>query len=769
MMSGMNAARSARQPIPSFGSFSDDGREYVVSTPATPRDWYNYLWNERYVALFSHTAQGEALRQDRLGRRIPGVSGRMAFLRDRDSGTWWSLNGLPVDAQRESYRCRHGLGHSVIEQEAGGIASSWRCLVPRAGSCEVWTIVLRNQGAAPRRLQLFVAADTVFDGILRPQAYYAGSGAFERDLNAVALRRFQDFEGADRTWCYLGSGMAVAGADASAAAFVGHGTLQRPDAVVRGACTGSDQEMEKAVMALELHVDLAPGASLAVPVVAGVDSDRSGIAAAIAQWRDPAAADAEQAALEASIGGLIGRDRISTGDADRDRFCGVWLKRQISLGTQWARVRHNGYRDQMQDIGGLALFNPAEARRQLHRVLSYQYASGYAPRTWIDGAIRDKDFSDNHVWIPATVRSLVLEAGDAALLDEQVPFNDGSTASLYEHVRRAVEWSWNDRDRHGLIRMRSGDWNDCMDAVGRGGHGVSVWLSMAWCHANDQLADLARIAGRADDAALCARRGAEMRAAVEASAWDGRWYVRAFDDAGTVLGSARCAEGTLFLLPQAWAVIAGLGGDGRATTAMDAVDGLLECELGTRKVLNAYTRPSPSIGFMGGKTPGTHENGGVYLHASVFKLVADCMLKRHDRVAAGLASLLPMDHSRFAKGCEPYVFCNSWFAIPGSHRWGQPGQSWGTGTAAWFHLALMNHVFGLRPTWAGIEVDPCLPPAWGDCVAERSFRGTIYRVRYQQRRPGSPVSAISVDGAPLAGTLLPLHPGRTIDVQVVIG
>lgn len=764
----MPAAQPARQPAPTFGSFSDDGLEYVVATPATPRDWYNYLWNGSYVALFSHTAQGEALRQDRMGRRIAGVGGRMAFLRDRDSGAWWSLNGLPVDAAREAWRCRHGMGFSVIEQRAHGVGSDWRCLVPREGSCEVWTITLRNLGSVPRRLQLFVAADTSFDGAFRPQAYYGGNGGYDDELRAVVLNRWQDFEGAERTHAYLASGLPVAGHDAAASGFVGLGTLQHPDAVVRGACSGTGSEMEKALFALELHLDLAPGQELAVPIIAGVDNGRAGIAAACARWRDPAAANHEQIALAAEIGSLVGSDRMSTGDADRDRFCGVWLKRQISLGTQWARVRHNGYRDQMQDIGGMALYSPAEARRQLHRVLSYQYANGYAPRTWIDGQIKDHDFSDNHVWIPATVRNLVVEAGDAALLDEAVPFNDGSSASLYEHVRRAVQWSWNDRDQHGLVRMRSGDWNDCMNAVGKRGHGVSVWLSMSWCHANDQLAELARIAGRDDDVRLAAERGAEMRRSIEAAAWDGSWYVRAFDDDGGVLGSSRNAEGTLFLLPQAWSVIAGLGDGGRATTAMDAVDRLLEIDLGTTKVLHPYTRSYPNIGFMGSKTPGTHENGGVYLHASVFKLVADCLLKRHDRVDAGLRSILPMDHSRFAKRCEPYVFCNSWFAIPG-YRYGTPGQSWGTGTAAWFHLALMNHVFGLRPAWDGLRVDPCLPPGWSDCTVERSFRGTRYRVRFVQRSPRCAVSSISVDGQPLRGNILPPSPGRTVEVLVTLG
>lgn len=759
----------APAPAPSFGAFAEDGLEFVVATPATPRDWYNYLWNERYVALFSHTGQGEALRQDRLGRRIPGVAGRMAFLRDRDSGAWWSLNGLPIDATREAWRCRHGMGFSVIEQHAQGIASAWRCLVPREDTCEVWTITLQNTGTAARRLQLFVAADTAFDGVAKPQAYFSGNGGFDPALRAVVLSRWQDIEGSDHAFSYLASGLPVAGHDAAASGFIGHGTLQHPDAVARGACAGTGSEMEKAVFALEIHLDLAPGEELAVPLIAGVDTSRDSITATCARWREAAAADREQAALTAAIGATLGSDRMSTGDAARDHFAGVWVKRQISLGTQWARVRHNGYRDQMQDIGGMALYCPAEAQRQLHRVLGYQYATGYAPRTWIDGAIKDNDFSDNHVWIPATVRNLVVETGDRALLDEVVPFNDGSSASVYEHVRRAVAWSWNDCDQHGLVRMRSGDWNDCMNAVGKRGHGVSVWLSMAWCHANDQLVELARISGRADDARIAAERGTEMRRRLAAAAWDGAWYVRAFDDDGGVLGSARNAEGTLFLLPQAWAVIAELGDDERARTAMDAVDRLLEIDLGTTKVLHPYTRAYPGIGFMGSKTPGTHENGGVYLHASAFKLVADCMLKRHDRVEAGLQSMLPMDRTRWAKRCEPYVFCNSWFAIPGSYRYGTAGQSWGTGTAAWFHLALMNHVFGLRPTWEGLTVDPCLPPGWPSCTVERTFRGTRYRVRFDQRSPRSAISSISVDGATFTGTILPSAPGRTLDVLVVLG
>ena len=752
------------------GYFDDEAGEYVITTPDTPRDWYNYLWNDGYVALFSQTAQGESLAQDGVGRRIATVASRMFFLRDVGDGRFRSLNGLPVDAGRDGYRCRHGMGYSVIEQEGDGVASAVRCLVPLHGLCELWSVTLRNTGRRARRFALYAYFGTRLDGTERPQAYYQPRGRFDRRHQAVLYENPEHRFGDARTACiFLAADRRVTGYDTAAGGFIGHGTDQRPMAVVRGRCGNTDALMEKGCCALEVAMTVAPGRTATAHFVAGAGTSAAAVGRLCRAFLAPGAADRELARVRRQLEARLGRTRIHTPEARLDAFFHPWLKRQASLGTRWARVRHNGFRDQMQDIWALASIDAPEAERQLARVLAFQYPSGYAPRTWVDGQIQDKDFSDNHVWIASTVHRLVMETGNLALLDRVIPFNDGSSASLYEHVKRAVGFYWRDRGRHGLLRFRSGDWNDCLNGIGPRGRGVSVWLSMAWVAANRQFAELAERCGRGRDAATARQRGAVMTRLINRHGWDGAWYLRAYHDDGRPIGSHRDRRGTLFLLPQAWAVISGVADAARAASAMGAVDRLLECELGTRKVLHPFDRWDPAIGYASLKRPGVHENGGVYLHANCFKLMADCLLRRRERVAAALGRMLPFSTGRGRKACEPYVFCNSLFATPGNHRYGSTGQSWGTGTAAWFHTVLLDHVFGVRATFEGLRVEPCLPPGWRTCAMVRWFRGAEYRVTFTQARGAGRVRAVRVNGKAWTEPVLPWQPRGRYEVQVAVG
>ncbi|MCK5922964.1 MAG: hypothetical protein KAG66_18625, partial [Methylococcales bacterium] len=334
-----------------------------------------------------------------------------------------------------------------------------------------------------------------------------------------------------------------------------------------------------------------------------------------------------------------------------------WLPRQISLGSQWARVRHNGFRDLVQDIGALALIDTENATTRLARVLAKQYSNGYAPRTWLHGQILDKDFADNHVWIAATVHNLIMETGNVALLNHQIPFNDGSTASLYEHAKRAVDYLWADRGMFGLCHIRSGDWNDCLDEVGNKGKGVSVWLSMAWLWANQHLITLATLLQDGATVAQAKERATRMQTAINQHGWDGDYYMRAYTDEGEVLGSHKNKRGTLFLNMQTWAVIAGISPPTSLLNIMQIAEQQLQTNLGILSVANAYDSYDPTVGLMSRKTPGIQENGGVYLHATAFKLVADCMLKRHNAVEQGIAEMLPFSKTHQPDG-EPYVFSN---------------------------------------------------------------------------------------------------------------
>ncbi|OGV41116.1 MAG: hypothetical protein A2X48_12210 [Lentisphaerae bacterium GWF2_49_21] len=748
------------------GRFIDNGMAFEINTPDTPRDWYNYLWNENYVAIFSQTAKGESLTQDKMGRRIEMVFNRMLLLRDQRTGKFWSLNGLPVDQFSSGYRCVHGLGYSEIIQKYDNIESSFRVFVPEKEVCEIWTARLRNNGKRSRKFKAFAFFNTMFDGFFKPQTYYGGKGHFDKKLNSVVIRKRQEFDGVEEVNIYMTIDRKISGFDCSMNGFAGHGTEQRPDAVVRGHCANTGSEMEKSCCAIETDITIPAGKEMVFHVIAGGGKDKSDILKLRAKFFKGNAIERELEKVKARITSLLGGDSITTPDPLLNSFFHPWLQRQLSLGTQWARVRHNGFRDQIQDIWALAIINPKESERQLRRVLSYQYSNGYAPRTWLNGKILDKDFSDNHVWITYAVHQLVMETGDLSILDRKIPFNDGKKASLYEHVKRAIDFYWNDRAMFGLMKIRSGDWNDCLQYVGPKGKGVSIWLSMAWCLANRQFAELAELAGRTADVAKSARRGEEMKKLVNKHGWDGDWYLRACNDDGKTLGSHKNKEGRLYLLPQAWSIISGIADADKGLHAMKSCDKYLEIDIGTIKVLDPYTHWDPKIGESSVKTPGTHENGGVYLHACTFKLMADCMLKRNEKVSMGIHKMLPFDDKYWEKNCEPYVFCNSYFAIKNSYRYGTVGQSWGTGTAAWFYVVMMNSVFGLRPEAGGLRIDPCLPPEWKKCSVTRHFRGAEYKISYDQTKGCKNISEITVNGQKLDGTLLPCQNGARFEILV---
>ena len=240
-------------------------------------------------------------------------------------------------------------------------------------------------------------------------------------------------------------------------------------------------------------------------------------------------------------------------------------------------------------------------------------------------------------------------------------------------------------------------------------------------------------------------------------------YLRAYDDDGRPLGSHTNQEGTLFLNAQTWAVLSGIAVGDRGRRALAYAEAQLQSDLGIRCLQNPYTHFDPAIGLISRKTPGIQENGGVYLHASAFKLVADAMLGRSAAVERGIADMLPFD-----RDAEPYVFSNCYFAIEDSYRYGTAGQSWGTGAAGWFYVALLNHVFGLKPEMDGLRIDPCLPPSWKTCAVTRPFRGALYHITFEQKDIDGRLREIKVDGRQWQEPVLPVQPGKTYQVSVTL-
>ena len=748
-----------------YGDFLENNSDFCITTPDIPRNWYNYLWNDRYMTVTSQTGAGESFLQDNLGRRIDLVKERGFVLMEGDIA--WGIHGLPVREKREGYRCIHRRGETELQTINHGIVTTIRTIVPVDGNCELWSVTLKNDSDSTRNLRLVGFCGTGFDSkTYVRQAYDLNVANFEPAYNAIVSKKNINFDGRKKqpTYAYMALSDQADAFDCTLNAIVGpYGSFAHPVVAERGGCSNSPCCGEKMAFALEKHFTLAAGESKSVVFACGIAFSQEQLESDIQTYANVDAFDLQKEAALCKFAEQTDAVSIQTPDEKLNKMFD-WLKHQSNLGSRWARVRHNGFRDMTSDTDCLAAINPELALERFLRILSYQYSTGYAPRTFIDGAVKDNNFSDNTVWLNFTAASIVKELGRLDVLDMEVPYNDGTVGTVYEHLWRSVDFLYHFRGLHDLIKIWGGDWNDCMNTAGLGGRGVSVWLSIAWYRANNTFAELAELYGRHEDVQTARERGEEMRELIEQYGWDGEYYLTAYNDADQKIGSHECREGRIFLIPQLWAVLSGVSKNGREKIAMDAVEKYLSTPLGTVVSAPAYTEYDSSIGSVTSKPAGIHENGGVYLHTIAWKLAADAMLGRADWVEQDIETILPFRNKIVNGRAEPYVMCNSYFGIQTGYRYGTPGQSWRTAAGQWFQKALVNYVFGLYPEMEGLRVQPCLPPSWKVCSVTKRFRNTTYRITYQNH--GTAVKEILVDGKTLEGRILPLT-GGTVEVCVI--
>jgi cellobiose phosphorylase len=755
-----------------YGQFEQNGREFCITERKTPRHWYNYFYNDTYNAFTSQVGVGEGLAQDGLGRRVRLVNNRSMYLTDKDSKTWWSANGYPFAAKFDTFRCRHGLGYTVTESEINGVYTEYTVFVPLQGNREQWFIKVVNKRATKANLSAIAYAGTNTDGAYAPQGYNTDVGGFDHTHQATVTRLFTTFgTGKESTkYGYLISDGEVIGYNAAKNGFIGtYGTESCPEALEdHNGCTNEDCVGEKLCFAQEVAMVLEPGESRTVHFEIGFADSVAEVGAMRAHLA-PGVPETELENMKAHRLSEISGANITTPDPLLNKAFNGFYKYTTCMGSRWARVRHNGYRDLMSDAECVSAFDPKLAWERYKRILTFQYSNGYAPRTFINGKINDNNFSDCAVWITFTGYAIVKELGDLNLLNEEVAFNDGTVATVYEHMRRSVDFLYNFKGDHGLIKIWGGDWNDCMNQAGVKGKGVSIWLSIAWYRANRMLIELAGEMGYADDVAKHKVMGEEMNELIHKYGWDGKYFITAINDDGMKIGSHENEEGKMYLNPQLWAVMSGVATEEEIKTAFKEVDDYLDEPLGTVVSKPPYTKLNTSIGSMTKKAAGLHENGGVYLHSMAWKLAVDGMLHRPDKIEAGIKKILPWDHT-YADTCgEPYMLYNSYFGAQTGYRYGTPGQSWRSASTAWFVKSMLLYVFGLQPELDGLHIRPCLPPSWNECAVEKEFRGCKYVIRYHQTPGAGYVTSMTADGVAVEGEVLPYRAGATITVDVNVG
>lgn len=755
--------------------YTNDGAGCVIHEAETPRYWYNYLWNEEgYCAQISQTGHGRSyyLNEKADMCMINRDAARYIYLRDEKSGDCWNAGKGPLGTEVDDYSCTHAIGHTTIKSKREGITAEWRIFVPLGETCECWTLRISNESEEARMISAFPAVSFSLDGFSHPryyEMYRSIETSFDEELNGIYCRSAHPFAPHKRYNGFLASSEPVFGYDGDLTAFFGSlsthtetdaassALYQRPERLVTGEnCSDSDGALFIPGAVLQHTLTLLPGERREIRLVFGVAESPEGARAAAGHYTDESNQSEELRRAEKHYFDKYSSLSVTVPDAKLDIIMNMWIRKQVDF----CIVGKKGVRDNLQIAVALLNYRPEKAKSEILECLRHQFRDGHAVLTWYP--YDDTRYSDQPFWIIWAVCELIKETGDKTILDEIIEWQDGGEATVLEHVKAAVQRLLDDRGRNDLIKIYFADWNDALN-IPPEEDGESVMLSEQFCLALRELEQMMLWLGDEEYAAFCRDAYEETKDAVNSEAWDGKWYCRALAKSENI-GSKDSSGSKIYLNAQTWAVLADIVPEERMENVISAVDGM-EMDFGFPLNSPPYMGYDRMVGRMSGMLPGLFENGGVYCHASAFKLLMDCKLGRGDDALRTMKKIMPdSDYNPSAQsGAEPYVFTNCFSTHP--KYYGRSYQSWTTGTSAWSLRCLYEGILGVKRGYEGLVIEPAFPSDWDHAEVTRTFRGTEYRVIIRRTGEGM----IMLDGSPVSGNTVPdLRDGGRHIVEVHI-
>jgi cellobiose phosphorylase len=758
-----------------LGGFSADGTEYLITTtPAqtTPAPWSNVLANPGFGTVVTESGLGYTWSENAHEFRLTPWSddavgaggGEALYLRDEDSGHFWSPSPLPCGGAA-LYRTRHGFGYSVFEHTSGGIRSELWIYVDLVEPVKFWVLKIRNVSGRARRLSATGYVEWVL-GDLRPKCAMhlvteidAASGAlFARNAYNTEFGgrvAFFDVDDASRTL------------SGDRDEFLGrNGTLANPEAMGRTRLSGRLGAALDPCGAIQVPCDLADGQERQIIFRLGAAPDLGHARELAQRLRQPGSARAALEKVRQYWRHTLGTVQVQTPDPALNVLANGWLLYQTLACRIWARSGYYqsggafGFRDQLQDVMALLHAEPALLRQHLLLCAERQFPEGDVQHWWhppVGRGVRTR-CSDDYLWLPLATCRYVQSTADSSVLDQSAHFLDGrplgageesyydlpgrsaDTASLYQHCVRAILHGLR-MGEHGLPLMGSGDWNDGMNLVGIHGKGESVWLGFFLYEVLSSFAPLADNYGDGAFAERCRQEASLLRANIERHAWDGEWYRRAWFDDGTPLGSSANAECAIDSLAQSWSVLSGAGGAERSRMAMDSLERRLVRRAsgatgGLIQLLDPpFDKAAMDPGYIKGYVPGVRENGGQYTHAAVWSVMAFAALNDSRRAWELFALINPVNHALNPAAAaiykaEPYVVAGDVYAI--APHTGRGGWTWYTGSAGWFYRLILESLLGLRLQQGRLHFAPCLPEDWRAYSMSYRHGATVYRIQVLQ-------------------------------------
>ncbi len=801
-----------------YGYFDDAAREYVITNPKTPVKWVNYVGGLAFGGIVDHTGGSLICKGDpalnRIVKYIPQLpasdfKGETLYIRMKQGtvSRLFSPYFVPTLDPYDRFECRVGLGYSRYITEFYGIRADITVFVPVGEDRMIRDITLTNLTDSPVEIDVIPVVEyTHFDALKQftnadwvPQTMQ--SKAFKEQDGTLVLQQYA-FMKKDTAINYLTSNWPVSSFESDRKRFLGeneYGTWRAPKALEQAELGNYEALRGDNIGALLHHLGtFAPNDTKRIITQLGQTANIAAALPNIRRYRDGQQVDAAFAQLAESWNAYLSKFQITTPDAAMNSMINIHNPRQCYTTKNWSRDlslyqlgfggRGMGFRDSSQDSMGILAGAPEEGNALIAKLLHVQKRDGSAMHQFYPSTMeatlgdshempdRPKFYGDDHLWIVLAVTAYLKETGDMAFLDRIIPFYEKNeqkqpleSATVLEHLQRAIAFTHKHKGAHGLPLLGFADWNDTVNL--RTG-AESVFVAAQFGKALLEMIELMAFLGKSDAAATYQGYHDQMKQTVNEQAWDGEWFVRYFDCDGSKLGSKENAHGQIYTNGQSWPIMAGFADAERAETALNSVNRLLNTKNGIKLSYPGFNGYDPNTGGITTYPPGAKENGGIFLHANPWVMIAETIMGNGDRAFQYYNQINPAakndDLDTFE--VEPYSYPQN--ILGDEHpQFGLGRNSWLSGTASWTYQAATKYILGILPTYAGLQVNPCIPKAWDGFSVTRLFRGATYQITVTNPKHISKgVASVRVNGTAIDGNVIPsAAAGTSVTVEVTLG
>ncbi|MBK7631149.1 MAG: glycosyl transferase family 36 [Ignavibacteriales bacterium] len=755
-----------------YGYFSADGREFVITDPRTPRPWFNYMWNENYAGLISHTGGGfsylETPRDNRLTRMryncLPwDRPGRYVIVKDTQSGKYWSLSWAPtIEKKYDKYECRHGQGYTTIITEKNKIRGEITYFVPNDVDGEIWKVNLKNLSNKKRKLEIYsftelLMGNALNDIINQPNDKHFTDIKFDKkNETLVCTRRYWVLNKKvtvaqpNIDWKYnllFTTTLPVSGFDGSLDNFIGKWRSEsNPISVEIGKMSNTEITAGDPVAALQSKIILDKKSEIDFAVIMSVipkEEKDPFKAIKLNELKKIKSIDLKLERLKNNWTNYLSNFNVKSPDQKFNLSLNIWNQYQAAVTFDMARnsgyyhgglLFGTGIRDQFQDILGMVISNPDQVRKRLLNALRFQFKDGSTLHNYfkITEWGEKTNHSDTPLWIPFGIVEYLNETADFSILDEVVKFYDEGEATVYNHMKLAVDFAISACTERGLPKIMTGDWNDTLDHIGPKGKGETVWGAFFLGYIIKKTFELLEYKKDFSTLERWKDKYEQLRNVIDEKCWDGKWYLRAFRDDGSEIGSNKHKQGKIFVNAQSWSVISGLAESEKAKSAMKSGKKFLTTPYGMQIVYPSYTEVEDNTGLISRCVPGKKENGAIFNHASSWFVLASIINDDTDFAYETYSKMLPTNSSNNIDKyeVEPYVFAE-YITSPDHKTENQASHSWLTGTAVWMLRIGMDYICGFRTSLKGLIINPNIPSKWKSFSAERNFRGKTIKLKVE--------------------------------------